>query len=90
MGLTKEQALTVLVEHAMGTAPHANKRLCPDVVEGPIARDPDCKVCQALQELADDSINGQLVLMPKVLPLRGLNFGIDLQTMNMVRHHAQG
>lgn len=74
----------------MGTEPHANNGLCPDVVEGPNPRDPDCKVCQALQVLADDSLNGQLVLMPKVLPLRGLNFGLDLQTMNMVRHHTQG
>lgn len=85
MSLTQEQALKVLVKHAMGTAPHANNGLCPDSVEGAQVRDSECKVCQALNVLAEDSLNEQIVMMPKLLPLPGLSFGLDLQTMSMVR-----
>lgn len=85
MPLTPEQALKLLVEHALGAAPHANNGMCPGAVDGSQMRDPECKVCQALNVLEDVALSPQFVLMPRVLPLGGLNFCLDLHTMSMVR-----
>lgn len=48
MNMNHTEAHKVLVEHAVGTTLHANAGMCPDFIEGPHVRDPDCKVCQAL------------------------------------------
>lgn len=43
-----DKAVTILMLHATGQVNHACNGLCPDVVEGPATRDPDCRVCNAI------------------------------------------
>lgn len=49
------EALTIqqrLAAVAAGTIRHIYNGDCPDDVEGPDARDPDCPACQVLAEVA--------------------------------------
>lgn len=39
---------SVLVDHARGALPHRYTGACPDSVEGPDVRDPECPVCRAI------------------------------------------
>lgn len=41
-------AVSVLVDHARGVLQHLYEGACPDSVEGPDARDPECPVCRAI------------------------------------------
>lgn len=50
--MTKDEALRVLYAHAERRLDHANAGLCPDVHEGCLIRDTECRVCQALTVLA--------------------------------------
>ena len=45
-------AALVLVAFAEGRVQHLNRGLCPDEVEGPDTRDPDCPVCLAITSIA--------------------------------------
>lgn len=49
------EALEVLHANARGTLTHTYAGSCPDGLEGPDVRDPDCPVCQALTILAQDT-----------------------------------
>ena len=44
-------AVKILISHAEGRAPHVGSGACPDAIEGPDTRDPDCPVCAALVAL---------------------------------------
>lgn len=53
---TVRSAATLLVEHidkltkiATGEITHVHNGMCPDALEGPLVRDPDCPACQILQ-----------------------------------------
>lgn len=52
---TQAQAREALVAYAEGRLSHVNRGSCPDAIEGAASRDPTCKVCRALTELAIDS-----------------------------------
>lgn len=43
---------SVLVDHARGVLPHRYEGACPDSVEGPDARDPECPVCRAIDSVS--------------------------------------
>lgn len=79
-----EVALKMLVEHAEGKRPHLNAGLCPDAGEGSLVRDPDCKVCQALDAVGHTIHTQQFVVQPRVLELPGQTFALDLKTMGLV------
>ena len=49
---------SVLVDHARGVLPHRYEGACPDSVEGPDVRDPECPVCRAI-----DSASGRAVAL---------------------------
>ncbi|WP_164153487.1 hypothetical protein [Stenotrophomonas maltophilia] len=51
-------AVAVLVDHAAGKLDHLNNGLCPDQVEGPATRDPDCAVCCALEQIPMEPSHG--------------------------------
>lgn len=80
-----DQALKVLVEHAEGRQPHLNMGFCPDAVEGTQVRDPDCKVCQALDAVGGAIHAQKIVVHPRVLSLPGQTFSLDLKTMDFVQ-----
>ena len=48
----KQEAHKTLIAHAEGRVQHAKMGLCPDGIEGPLSRDRDCQVCQALMALS--------------------------------------
>ena len=48
------QAQRMLVAHAEGRVMHLGQGLCPDHVEDPDVRDPECPVCRALVTLSQD------------------------------------
>lgn len=54
MSMTTVEAINALRRHATGELHHAFAGLCPDAVEGPDTRDPECTVCQALVALRPD------------------------------------
>ena len=45
-------AWQTLRDYAEGRIDHANAGSCPDSIEGPAVRDPECPVCQALEAVA--------------------------------------
>lgn len=45
-------AWQTLRDYAEGRIHHANAGSCPDSIEGPAVRDPECPVCQALEAVA--------------------------------------
>lgn len=49
------EAVEVLVAHAEGRIRHLYTNGCPGNIEGPDARDPECRVCQALRVLRGES-----------------------------------
>ncbi len=56
-------AISVLVDHARGVLPHRYEGACPDSVEGPDVRDPECPVCRAI-----DSVSRLRTIGPVVVP----------------------
>lgn len=48
------RSLEVLLTYAKGEVEHRNMGSCPDGIEGPDVRDPDCEVCCALNEVDFD------------------------------------
>lgn len=52
------EALDVLRAFAEGRINHINEGLCPDSITGPNSRDPDCRVCRALDEAAPAAVAG--------------------------------
>ena len=51
MTVAEAIAVKTLISHAEGRAPHVGSGACPDAIEGPDTRDPDCPVCAALVAL---------------------------------------
>lgn len=44
----KDGVAKILVDFALGKGAHLNNGLCPDFVAGFKSRDPDCKICAAI------------------------------------------
>ena len=57
---------SVLVDHARGVLPHRYEGACPDSVEGPDVRDPECPVCRAI-----DSASGRAVALDALRAQKG-------------------
>ena len=54
------EALDLLVAFAEGRLQHQNMGLCPDAIEGPDVRDPECAVCCAITAVADRTADDAL------------------------------
>ena len=59
-------AVSVLVDHARGVLMHRYEGACPDSVEGPDVRDPECPVCRAI-----DSASGRAVALDALRAQKG-------------------
>jgi len=59
--VTQAQAL---LDAATGKTPHVFNGLCPDSIEGPDVRDPDCPACQALMGVTQAKSEAVGVVLP--------------------------
>lgn len=50
--VVERNVTSVLVDHARGVLPHRYEGACPDSVEGPDVRDPECPVCRAIDSVS--------------------------------------
>lgn len=76
MTMTRIEAIDVLAARAAGSIEHAYEGECPYESDTK-ARDPDCKVCQALVALAASSVDSLLHEAREVLKAAGWDITAD-------------
>lgn len=88
-------AVSVLVDHARGVLMHRYEGACPDSVEGPDVRDPECPVCRAIDSVSRLRTIGPGEVVVDAAELAGLRAFADgwssfRDQFNDIPYHYQG